>query len=133
MPHMFHRAIRLRVRGMVSRRTLGLTSLTESLRQALSPGANVKMVRIDGNQKRTALSWLFVAALLALCGVLGGLQYRWTGEVSVAEHERLRKSLQTSLDRLSQDLNAELGAAWQSVAPTVPPANVEDLANELPA
>ena len=53
------------------------------------------------HRRRTTLSWLFVAGLFVLCGVLGVLQYRWIGEVSVAARDRLRGSLQANLNRLS--------------------------------
>ena len=46
--------------------------------------------------------------MVALCGILGILQYRWIGEVSVAERERLQRSLQGSLTRVSQDFNDEI-------------------------
>ena len=51
---------------------------------------------LQKNARRAMLSWLFVGALFILCGVLGGLQYRWIGEVSVAARERLRGSLQAN-------------------------------------
>jgi signal transduction histidine kinase len=65
------------------------------------------------------LSWLYVAALFVLCGILGILQYRWIGEVSVAERERLRGSLQASLHRLSRDLNSEISADCNALLPDV--------------
>ncbi len=68
-----------------------------------------------GNRRRTALSWLFVAGLFLLCGVLGVLQYRWIGEVSVAARDRLRGSLQASLNRLSLDFTAEIGNACRAL------------------
>ena len=66
---------------------------------------------MDKNKRRALLSWLFVGSLLVLCGVLGVLQYRWIGEVSIASRERLRGSLESSLNRLSQDFNSEIAAA----------------------
>ncbi len=56
-------------------------------------------MNVEPNQRRAVLSWLFVGTLLVLCGVLGVLQYRWIGEVSLAARDRLRGSLQASLDR----------------------------------
>jgi signal transduction histidine kinase len=49
--------------------------------------------------------------LVVLLAVLGILQYRWIGEVSVAERERLRAGLQASLHRFSQEFNAEVRVA----------------------
>lgn len=72
---------------------------------------------MEKNRRRSWLSGLFVAGLFALCGVLGVLQYRWIGEVSVADRERLHQSLQTDLNRLSQDFNAELTSACRALIP----------------
>jgi len=58
-----------------------------------------------------------VGALFILCGVLGGLQYRWIGEVSVAARERLRGSLQASLNRLSREFNTEISSATAALVP----------------
>jgi signal transduction histidine kinase len=72
---------------------------------------------IQKHQRRALLSWLFVGTLFALCGVLAILQYRWFGEVSVAARDRLHGSLQATLVRLSQGLNAELAAACSGLVP----------------
>jgi len=67
--------------------------------------------------KQALLSWGFVGALLILCGILGFLQYRWIGQVSLAERDRLGKSLQATLDGLSQDFDAEIAAAYRALTP----------------
>lgn len=59
--------------------------------------------------------WLQIGAMVALCGVLGALQYRWIGEVSVAERERLQASLQSGLNRLSQDFNEEISLLCRAI------------------
>src|SRR5579871_3049470 len=66
---------------------------------------------------RAMLSWIFVSALLILCGVLGFLQYRWIGEVTAAARERLRGSLEASLNRFSREFNSEISAATWAVVP----------------
>jgi len=48
---------------------------------------------VDKNRQNALLSWLFVGVLAALCATLGALQYRWIGEVSVAERQRLEGSI----------------------------------------
>ncbi|MBI1791390.1 MAG: hypothetical protein HYR60_28000, partial [Acidobacteria bacterium] len=75
---------------------------------------------LEKNQPRALLSWIAVGLLVSLCGVLGVLQFRWIGEIGVAEHERLRRSLQTSLLRLSQDFNTEITAACAALLPSGP-------------
>jgi len=72
------------------------------------------------NRRRATLSWLFVAGLFVLCGVLGVLQYRWIGEVSVAARDRLRGSLHASLNRLSLDFNSEIATACRALLPAAP-------------
>jgi signal transduction histidine kinase len=85
-----------------------------------------------GKEKwRATLSWLFVGTLLGLCGVLGVLQYRWIDEVSVASRERMRGSLQASLNRLSQDLNSEIATACRAVIPADWEPNSPLAENEL--
>ena len=83
---------------------------------------------LDRNRKQALLSWLAVGALLLLCGVLGALQYTWIGEVSFAERERLRSSLQASLNRLSLSFNTQLTSACASLVPRNLPLGEE--ANE---
>src|SRR6476646_2830200 len=75
------------------------------------------MKGIGKHQRRTALSWLFVAGLFVLCGVLGVLQYGWIGEVSVAARDRLRGSLQASLNRISFDFGGEIASAVRALLP----------------
>ena len=78
-------------------------------------------MNVSNQQRRTILSSIFVAALFVLCGVLGVLQYRWIGEVSLAAKERLRGSLQASLNRLSVDFSTEVAAACRSLLPADSP------------
>jgi signal transduction histidine kinase len=52
-----------------------------------------------------------------LCGVLGVLQYGWIGEVSVAARDRLRGSLQASLNRISVDFGVEIATAVRALLP----------------
>jgi signal transduction histidine kinase len=78
-------------------------------------------MNVEPNQRRAVLSWLFVGTLLVLCGVLGFLQYRWIGEVSLAARDRLHGSLQASLDRLSRDFNSEIATACRALLPANSP------------
>jgi signal transduction histidine kinase len=68
------------------------------------------------NHKRALLSWLFAVVLVGLCATLGVIQYRWIGEVSRAEHERLKNSLQASLQRISEDFDAEIRSAYSALS-----------------
>jgi len=58
-----------------------------------------------------------VCALLALCGVLGFLQYRSITEVGITAGERLRESLQRSLTRLGQDFDSEIASTCAALTP----------------
>ncbi len=71
----------------------------------------------DKRRRQPLLSWLFVAAVIGGAASLAVLQYRWIGEVSVAERERLHSSLQVSLNRLSLDFNQELTSACLALLP----------------
>src|SRR5579863_10152259 len=84
-------------------------------------------------KKRQAIwSWLFVCALLALCGVLGVRQYHWIGEVTVSARDRLRGTLQASLVRTGLDFSAELTAACGAVLPPGPFDDAKDLLRQIP-
>ena len=71
------------------------------------------------SRRQAPLSWLLVGALVILSITLGVLQYTWIGEVSRAEGDRLRGSLQASLHRLSQDFNAEINTACSALLPDI--------------
>lgn len=79
------------------------------------------------------LSWPFVGALLALCGVLGVLQYHWIGEVTVAARDRLRGTLRASLIRTSADFNSELVTACTALLPSNPYDQPGDLQQQISA
>jgi hypothetical protein len=81
--------------------------------------------------RRAVSSWLFVGALLVLCGVLGVLQYRWIGEVSLAALARMQGNLQAALNRASVDFNTEIANAIHALVPlnvSPDPAAVERVA-----
>jgi len=73
-------------------------------------------MNVEKPNNRALLSWLFAVVLVGLCATLGVIQYRWIGEVSLAEHDRLRSSLQASLQRVSEDFDAELRSAWSALS-----------------
>ena len=54
---------------------------------------------------RAMKGMLWPALLLALLIAMAGLQYRWTGQVSDAESERLRSSLASSVRRFARDVD----------------------------
>ena len=72
---------------------------------------------MENVRRRTVHAWLFVGALVTLAATLGALQYRWLSEVSRAEKERLKNSLQTSLNHLSRDFDYEITAASTALLP----------------
>src|SRR5712691_5473387 len=58
---------------------------------------------------RSKSSAVLVGLLLILLPALAILQYRWIGEVSAAERDRLENSLRESSSRFAADFNSELG------------------------
>ena len=52
------------------------------------------------------------AAMLALIAVLATLQYRWLGQISAAERERMRATLNTRAAGFAHDLDRELTRAY---------------------
>jgi signal transduction histidine kinase len=55
---------------------------------------------------------LLAAALVVLLCVLAWLQYRWLGQVSEAERERMQATLGASAARFTQDFDRELGRVY---------------------
>ena len=64
---------------------------------------------------------LLTGALLALVALLAGLQYRWLGQVGVAELERLRSSLRADVARFSQEFDREITRAYTVFSLPPPP------------
>lgn len=58
--------------------------------------------------RRPLLHLVLPAALIALLGVLATFQYRWLGQVSEAERERMRETLSARATTLAEDLDREL-------------------------
>src|SRR5215475_9658400 len=57
---------------------------------------------------RAKSSFILVGLLLILLPLLAVFQYRWIGEVSAAERERLASSLRIASDRFALDFDSEL-------------------------
>ena len=57
--------------------------------------------------KRTITSIILIASLIAILVALAILQYRWSGQVSEAEHERMHTSLLASMNQFRLQLNDE--------------------------
>jgi signal transduction histidine kinase len=58
--------------------------------------------------KRSWFSICLVVVLFGLLGLLAFLQYRWVGQISDAEHDRLEKRLQNDTARFADDFNNEV-------------------------
>ena len=72
---------------------------------------------MNSRPKQSLIEWGFVAFLLVLCGILTGLQHRWTGEVARAEMTRLRGNLVEQAQALAREFDAELSAACDQLTP----------------
>ncbi|MBV9959192.1 MAG: hypothetical protein JO360_12265, partial [Acidobacteria bacterium] len=57
---------------------------------------------------------LLVAVMLVLLALLATLQYRWLGQVSEGERERMQASVSVGAARFSQDFNREITRAFLS-------------------
>lgn len=72
-------------------------------------------------KRKPSLMLLLVTALLILLPLLAVLQYRWLGEVSAAERERMQANLKTSAERVCADFDRELTNAFvQLQSPVLP-------------
>jgi signal transduction histidine kinase len=67
-----------------------------------------------GKRLPASLLLLAVALVVLLC-VLAWLQYRWLGQVSEAERERMQTTLSAGAARFTQDFDRELGRVYLSL------------------
>jgi signal transduction histidine kinase len=74
-------------------------------------------MNVEKTKRHAMLSWLFLAVLVGLCATLGVIQYRWIGEVSRADHERLRESLQVNLQSISADFDDAVRSTCEALSP----------------
>ena len=71
-------------------------------------------------KRKPPLMLLLVIALLALLPLLAVLQYRWLGQVSEGEHERMKNNLNASAKQFSQDFDREVTAIFLAFQPAHP-------------
>jgi signal transduction histidine kinase len=69
--------------------------------------------------RRPTRTEVAVAAMALLLGMLAVLQYRWVGQLSADERERLRSHADNQADNLTEEFNRELTRAffWLQVGP----------------
>ncbi|HLL14375.1 MAG TPA: HAMP domain-containing sensor histidine kinase [Pyrinomonadaceae bacterium] len=73
-------------------------------------------VRGGFDRRQPSLSLLGLAAsLVVLLALLAALQYRWLGQVSAAERERMQATLSAGAARFTQDFDRELGRVYFSL------------------
>jgi signal transduction histidine kinase len=72
-------------------------------------------------KRRPPLMLVLVIALLALLPLLAVLQYRWLGQVSEGERERMKNNLNASARRFCQDFDDEITAVFLLFQPFVSP------------
>src|SRR5215211_4542445 len=66
------------------------------------------------SKRKPSLMLVLIAALIALLPLLAVLQFRWLGEVSRAERERMQATLKTAVANFSQDFDREMSRAYLS-------------------
>ena len=71
----------------------------------------------DQIRRRAPVLWLFMALLVVLVCVLGVLQYKWIGEISVDERNQRQYDLQAAANKLSSTFNTELANAAEAIQP----------------
>lgn len=70
------------------------------------------------HQKFAFTEWGFIALLAVLCSVLTILQHQWTGEISRAEAERLRGSVQADAEAFAKSFDGTLTSYCTTLVPT---------------
>lgn len=72
-------------------------------------------------KRKPSLMLLLVVALLALAPLLAALQYRWLGQVSEGERERMKNNLNATAKQFCQDFDGELTAIYMLFQPAFAP------------
>ena len=62
--------------------------------------------------KNSRFPILIIGVLLALLGMLAFLQYRWLGQISDGERERLSRTIKGDTERFAEDFNREIQNAF---------------------
>lgn len=65
--------------------------------------------------QKSLLMWLLLVTMLVMLPLLAVLQYRWLGEVSQAERERMQANLKTSAERFCADFDRELTSIYTQI------------------
>jgi len=78
--------------------------------------------------RHTWISWIFVGLLTITCAILALLQFRWIGEVSKAERQRLHEELTNKLNLLRRSFNEEIESAAAGLLPAA--QQIEELGRE---
>src|SRR5262245_3396192 len=70
---------------------------------------------------RSSGMFVLAAVLAVLLGVLSVRQYRWVGQLSADERDRIKDHLKDSADEFAEDFNRELTRAffWLQVGPVI--------------
>lgn len=85
-------------------------------------------------QGKPWLASLILGLLAVSCAALGVLQYFQLAKVSDAEHDRLRSGLQSKINAIAREFNAEFTSACAAIVPALlPPADTEREAAYLAA
>jgi signal transduction histidine kinase len=70
-----------------------------------------------GSRHRWVLHLVLVALLLAAFAVLAVFQYRWIGEATEAERQRMQNSVQLAMTRFAEEFNGEASRALMALLP----------------
>ncbi|HEX7654809.1 MAG TPA: HAMP domain-containing sensor histidine kinase [Verrucomicrobiae bacterium] len=68
-------------------------------------------------RKQARVEWGFITLLAVFCAVLTWLQYRWTGEISRAEEERMRAGLETKMRAFCRAFDDTLSESCAMMVP----------------
>src|ERR1044072_5117930 len=73
-------------------------------------------------RRRLPFALLAPISLLVLVVALGALQYRWVGQVSEAEREQMKQSLDRRSKEFADDFDREIGRAYKLFLSAADPA-----------
>lgn len=79
--------------------------------------------------KRSAIELAAILGMVAVVCTLAALQYRWTGEISRSEEQRLKANLTTSVRGFEQEFSYDFERLCEAfeINPEVPPSNLPNV------
>lgn len=83
---------------------------------------------MERNRRESIYGWVLIAVLVASAIGLAAMQFRWIGELSLGERERMQRGLDSSLNAFTRDWAAGTRQAAEAISSALGSSNEEERA-----